>query len=90
MRVAHHLSDIILDSELFSLRISNEGSNYSHLRFIVGSNKAAQAPNYSQFATDAIKLYRSSIIFDELQGVLNNCLTDDRMIRPLWFLRGLI
>jgi hypothetical protein len=56
LRVAHHLSDIILDSELFSLRISNEGSNYSHLTHIVGANNTAEAPNFSPFATDMIQL----------------------------------
>jgi hypothetical protein len=54
MSVSHRLWDIILNDGLLSLRISNTGSTYSHLTLIVGSDKAAEAPNSLLFATDVI------------------------------------
>ncbi len=69
-KCGHHLWNIILNGGLLSLRISNADSTYSHLTFIVGSDKAAEAPHFSQFATDAMKLYRSSTISMSCKGPL--------------------
>jgi len=43
------------------LRIRNTDSTYSHLTLIVGSDKAAEAPNSLLFATDVIN-----------QSIINN------------------
>jgi hypothetical protein len=45
------------------LRIRNTDSTYSHLTLIVGSDKAAEAPNSLLFATDVI----NQSIIDSIQ-----------------------